>query len=148
MNMSFIGDGWCDWNTHGGDKIFDVASHAPTTASSEYNNAACQWDGGDCCVETCVGSKQWHPEKDEVGTARNRTYACGEYDHEAPNDRPYFCLDPKHTRSRAVVRVSTPTNRVGGHFQVISILVCSEIAKYRRLLPLSSSPSRCFGYCV
>ena len=33
--LSFIGDGYCD--TSGG-----------------YNTEACDWDGGDCCTETCV----------------------------------------------------------------------------------------------
>jgi hypothetical protein len=34
-SLSWIGDGFCD---------HDLA----------YNNAACNWDGGDCCIETCV----------------------------------------------------------------------------------------------
>jgi len=36
-HLSYIGDGQCD-------KI------------DSYNTAACGWDGGDCCEETCVGS--------------------------------------------------------------------------------------------
>jgi hypothetical protein len=33
-NPTWVGDGWCD--------------------GPEYNNAYCEWDGGDCCKETCV----------------------------------------------------------------------------------------------
>eukprot|EP00808_Paulinella_micropora_P006370 g63008.t1 len=41
-NPSWVGDGWCD--------------------GSDYNNAACNWDGGDCCASTCTPG---------------RTYQCG-----------------------------------------------------------------------
>ena len=30
----YIGDGWCDYN--------------------EYNTAVCDYDGGDCCAESCM----------------------------------------------------------------------------------------------
>lgn len=33
-NEGWVGDGWCD-------------------QSGGYNTAACGWDGGDCCAETC-----------------------------------------------------------------------------------------------
>jgi len=36
-NPQWIGDGYCD-------------------KSDDYNNAACQYDGGDCCEETCVSN--------------------------------------------------------------------------------------------
>ena len=45
--ISFLGDGYCD-----------------ADAASNFNTAACQWDGGDCCPDTCEsnalqGSQQW-----------------------------------------------------------------------------------------
>jgi hypothetical protein len=47
---SFIGDGWCD--------------------GGSYNTIECNYDGGDCCEETCI-SKDW---------------TCGNY--------PYHCKNP------------------------------------------------------
>jgi hypothetical protein len=49
------GDGFCDY-------------YAP------YNTAACGYDGGDCCEDTCG----------------NADFICGEFS-------PYFCLDPSST---------------------------------------------------
>jgi hypothetical protein len=49
----YIGDGWCD-------KV------------SVFNSEACQWDGGDCCEESC----------------NDYSYACGSND--------YYCLDPAY----------------------------------------------------
>ncbi len=38
-NTAQIGDGICDWDKDG------------------YNTLGCNWDGGDCCYQTCVGEK-------------------------------------------------------------------------------------------
>ena len=138
-NISYIGDGWCDWDTVGSEKVFNLGSQGDRAPSAEYNNAACQWDGGDCCVETCVGAKSWDQEEHEVGIAINRTYACGEYDHEPPNSRPYHCLDPKHVKTRAAVRVVTKTNRVGGTFQLVAG------GYYSRAIPFDASSTRMQG---
>lgn len=55
------GDGYCDVNTN----------------ENGYNTAACGWDGGDCCNETCVSSQ----------------HACGAVG--------FRCLDPNATSHRA-----------------------------------------------
>eukprot|EP00750_Incisomonas_marina_P019316 INCI3285.7.p1 GENE.INCI3285.7~~INCI3285.7.p1 ORF type:complete len:1311 (-),score=195.78 INCI3285.7:228-4160(-) len=38
---SWIGDGYCDNNMNDASSAY------------EYNNPACNWDGGDCCTDTC-----------------------------------------------------------------------------------------------
>uniref|UniRef100_A0A7S1BF59 LNR domain-containing protein n=1 Tax=Corethron hystrix TaxID=216773 RepID=A0A7S1BF59_9STRA len=48
FDESFIGDGWCDW---------DIGC---------YNTAACGFDGGDCCKESC-----------EASTHKNKWLTCG-----------------------------------------------------------------------
>jgi len=58
---NFVGDGICD---------------------ATYNNAANNWDGGDCCASTCVS-----------GTPPTGN-PCGQY--------PYICLNPAATDSCAV----------------------------------------------
>merc|ERR1712096_512275 len=50
-NQGWLGDGWCD--------------------GPEYNNADCEWDGGDCCKSTCESTQD------------TRDYECG---HHAPYD--------------------------------------------------------------
>ena len=60
--MSYIGDGYCD----------------ATTATSDYNTAVCNWDGGDCCNSTCT-----------PGT----NYTCN------PNQAPFDCKDPESPES-------------------------------------------------
>ena len=55
-NDDYLGDGYCDANL------------------PALNSANCNWDNGDCCVETCVDAQ----------------YVCGE-------DRPYECLDSEQT---------------------------------------------------
>ncbi len=39
----FLGDGWCDDDDDGNGNV------------TSFNSAACRYDGGDCCQETCVG---------------------------------------------------------------------------------------------
>ncbi|CAN0355990.1 unnamed protein product, partial [Ectocarpus fasciculatus] len=53
-NPEYVGDGWCD-------------------DEGAYNTAACGYDGGDCCVESC------HPDAE---------YACGV--------AGYNCVDPEY----------------------------------------------------
>jgi hypothetical protein len=53
----YVGDGWCD--------------------HPDYNIAACNWDGGDCCPETCVSN----------------VFTCG--------IMGYFCLDPRYAATEA-----------------------------------------------
>ena len=55
-NQHFLGDGWCDF--------------------SDWNTAACGWDGGDCCEDTCVTD----------------VYVCG--------GNSYGCADPNSTEFR------------------------------------------------
>jgi DNA-binding beta-propeller fold protein YncE len=47
-DLSRVGDGWCDY--------------------LDYNTAACDWDGGDCCESTCV------PRREECGS--NSYFDC------------------------------------------------------------------------
>jgi hypothetical protein len=53
-NEAFLGDGWCD--------------------DGEYNSEACEWDFGDCCIETC-GQGGWI-----------QPFPCGLTE--------FYCLDP------------------------------------------------------
>lgn len=39
----YVGDGYCNWEHFG--------------EYSDANTVACNYDGGDCCEETCVGSQ-------------------------------------------------------------------------------------------
>jgi hypothetical protein len=41
------GDGYCDWDLTKGNQGTGIATE-------DYNNANCNFDGGDCCEETCV----------------------------------------------------------------------------------------------
>mgnify|MGYP006979907580 CR=1 FL=1 len=54
---SWIGDAYCD------------------ASSSYYNTAACAWDGGDCCEESCLHE--------------DTPYECG--------TNSYVCLDPTYS---------------------------------------------------
>ena len=56
-----IGDGFCD--------------------NLDYNNEACNWDGGDCCAQTCVSN----------------IYECGSYN----------CLDPRYAPTQPPTNVPT-----------------------------------------
>lgn len=47
-----------------------------------YNTEACNWDGGDCCPETCLAES-------------HASYNC--------NEDNYVCLDPEHTEGGCVV---------------------------------------------
>lgn len=66
---SDIGDGWCD------------------DSDSEYNNAGCNWDGGDCCPVSC--------------TSITREYTCGL--------NGYLCLDPNYKLSLAAEGATSAT---------------------------------------
>jgi len=55
--LDWVGDGYCNYNTAGGD----------------FNSAACDYDGGDCCAETCVDGNS----------------VCG--------TNGFVCKDPEHT---------------------------------------------------
>jgi hypothetical protein len=56
-HASYVGDGFCD------------------TAEDGYNTRACDWDGGDCCRQTCANGPFF--------CGSNTAYATG-----------YFCKDP------------------------------------------------------
>ena len=58
-NPAWLGDGYCD----------------NTTA---YNNGACNWDDGDCCVATC----------------HDQDYACGQ-------ENPFLCSNPEYADGTA-----------------------------------------------
>ena len=58
-NLDYIGDGWCDWDNVNA-----------TGSTVEYNNPACNYDGGDCCKESC---------------RQNQEFACGH--------NGFYCLD-------------------------------------------------------
>ena len=119
-NYSFLGDGWCDYDTVGSDKVFDLGNLPARPSSSEYNNAACQFDGGDCCADTCRDGP---------------VYACGKYSHAPPNARAFSCLDPKHSKTRATVKILTPTSVISGDFQL-------SVGGYRTLgIPHDASAS-------
>eukprot|EP01083_Nonionella_stella_P022772 62967_1 len=63
--QSYIGDGYCD---------------------SDNNNAGCNWDGGDCCEESCIDS----------------THTCA--------TTQYGCLDPKYATTTTTTTTTTTLN--------------------------------------
>lgn len=67
---SKIGDGICDAS----DKTF--------SANGTYNTMVCDWDGGDCCVESCT--------KEIVDLYYSYEIPC-----EADNSSSFFCQDPQ-----------------------------------------------------
>ena len=77
---SWLGDGFCD------------------AEFGQYNTAACDWDGGDCCSSTCQSSV---------------TYGCGHY-------ASYICLDPEGNNTVCDVaypsRVGDGTCDLTGHY--------------------------------
>ena len=64
---------------------------------------ACGYDGGDCCIESCISGSE---------------YDCGKYNHPPPNSKPFECIDPKHAKSRASVRIKVWDNFISGAFQL------------------------------
>eukprot|EP01041_Mallomonas_annulata_P005710 gene5710-11522_t len=73
-NPSYIGDTYCDYN--GG-----------------YNTAECNWDGGDCCQQTCGGS----------GGCGTTTYQ-------------YYCLDPLYSGQTGSSCSVADSSWVGDHY--------------------------------
>ena len=61
--LSWVGNGKCD---------------------SQNNRPECQYDGGDCCLKTCVDNCD---AKRKNGTVDNCTFVCGAYG--------YDCKDPE-----------------------------------------------------
>ena len=85
----FIGDGWCDQD-------------------ERYNNAACGYDGGDCCPETCDDSTE---------------YGCV---------YPFDCKDPgdaeiKEDEPFTIIFISDLENKYRGHSIGRSHYVVSQI---------------------
>jgi hypothetical protein len=68
-NLKLIGDGFCDGNP-------------------EYNNALCDWDGGDCCSHTCVSNPN----------------PCG--------SNGFFCLEPEFSNAPTALPTRVPTTAV------------------------------------
>eukprot|EP01041_Mallomonas_annulata_P006613 gene6613-13390_t len=67
-NPSWVGDHYCDGATPG-----------------DYNTAACNYDGGDCCEQTCGGYS-----------------SCG------TSSYPYLCLDPNYIISYSPTKAPVP----------------------------------------
>jgi hypothetical protein len=75
-NPDYVGDGWCDF--------------------TEYNTAACGWDGGDCCSGTCTPDRQ---------------YACGSGGYECFNPSEAAALGGKSNMvAEALITDGKPTS--------------------------------------